>query len=56
MIPVDIGSDQLTSTEEIWQPASGETRRMLGLEVLGRLINELLVLRDFYTPNGELNA
>ena len=39
-----------------WQPAFGEPWRMLGLEVLGRLIDVLPVLREGCTPNGELNA
>ena len=39
-----------------WQPAFGETRKMLRQEVLGRLIDVLLVLRDFFTLNGELSA
>lgn len=56
MAPVGIGSDHLISTEGTWQPASGETRRMLGLEVLERLIDVLLLLRESYTPSGELNA
>ena len=41
-----IGSDHLISMVGTWQPAFGETSMMLGSEVLEKLIDVLLVLRD----------